>query len=170
MKKVSKSKNKLQQSRIQQSHLIIVVVAFALIGAYAIGFSRAQHGAGTAASGNATISAAPECVNGTWTNHVNVISNTSRLGEIDVYETLNATQVIKVANQLGLSTASPTSFNTTPAAGVTDDVLYVAPFSNTPVGSITATPGNEVLARSNTFTNPCLPPPAPSGKGKHGGL
>lgn len=163
MKKVVKTKNKFKQT-----HLLIVVVAFALIGAYAIGFSRAQHGAGTAASGNATIGATTECVNGSWVNHVNVISNTSSLGEIDVYETLNASQVVKVANQLGLSTTTPTSLTTTPAAGVTDDVFYVTPYSTTPVGSITATPGNEVLARSDTYTNPCLPPPAPSGKGKHG--
>jgi hypothetical protein len=163
-KKTTKSKKDFQQNQ-----MFIVVASFALIGVAVLGVSHAQHGAGTGLAGNASIGATAECVNGAWVNHVNVISTTSRLGEVDVYETLNATQVIKVANELSLSTVTPTSFDTTPSLGVTDDVLYVAPFSpGTAVGLVTTTPGNEVLARSNTLANPCLPAPAPSGKGKHG--
>ncbi len=167
MKKSSKSA-KNNKNTVQQKQMLIVVAIFALIGVAALGISRAQHGAGTAAAGNASIGAVPECVSGTWVNHVNLHSNSSFLGEVDVYETLNTTQVIKIADRLSLSTTTITTLNSTPAAGVTDDVLYVAPHADTPVGTTTATPGNEVLARSDTYTNPCLPPPAPSGKGKHG--
>ncbi len=162
-----KKKTAKTKASFQQSQMLIVVASFVLIGVGALGISRAQHGAGSGLSGNAFIGGVSDCVNGIWTIHASAYSTTSRLGEVDVYETLNASQVIKVQNELSLSLTVPTTFDTTPQPGVTDDVLYVTPFSSGgPIGSVSPTP-TQPVAESATLHNACNPP-APSGKGRHG--
>lgn len=113
----------------------------------------ARHGAGNGS--NASIFIATECVGGTWVNHANALSNNNSLMPVDIYETLNASQVIKIQDNVSLSITDRYYFDTNPQAGVSEDRMYIIVHNNVPLGDVEPTP-NEAIATSNQVTTPCL--------------
>ncbi len=139
----------------KQQSLLLAGIALALTAAAILIITlpaAARQGAGNGS--NASIFLTAECLNGAWVNHANVLSNTNSLGPVDIYATLNATQVIKIQDNLSLSTTDRYFFDSSPQPTTNEERMYVTTHSGLPLGDVEPV-FNEPIATSNRVRTPC---------------